>query len=75
MPDVYETDSVPLSRVSKDKHTNNYGPRLLDLCKQCSLRIVDGRIGKNKGVGNYACHTPRGSSLVDYVICNEELFP
>ena len=57
-----------------DKHTNIYGLRILDLCKQCSFCIINGHIGKDKGVGNYTCHTSHGSSLFDYVICNEEFF-
>ena len=57
-----------------DKHINNYGRLLIDLCTSTKLRIVNGRIGNDCNIGSFTCHTPRGSSVVDYHIVSEDLF-
>ena len=73
LPDDYVIDTVPPKRISKDKHPpTNYGWKLLDLCKSCSLRIINGRIGKDREIGEYTYHSTRGSSVVDYIICSNE---
>jgi hypothetical protein len=53
---------------------NNNGTLLLDLCKQTGLRIFNGRVGNDKGIGKYTFIGSRGSSLVDYVICTQNMF-
>lgn len=74
LPDDYVSDQF-LPRVSQDKgHLNSNGTYLLDFCKQTGLRILNGRIGKDAGIGKYTFVGSRGSSLVDYVLTNEELF-
>jgi hypothetical protein len=40
----YEPDSTSCRATIDSKH-NNYGIKLLDLCKSSCLRIIDGRIG------------------------------
>ena len=53
-------------RVTEEKHRpNNYGYRLIDLCKSQSLRIFNGRLGQDDGVGRL---TSNDSSVVDYAI-------
>lgn len=55
----------------KCKHTqdthppNNYGYRLIDLCKLLSLYFLNGRAGRNDGLG--MC-TNNGCSVVDHMI-------
>ena len=44
------------------------------LCKMHGHRIVNGRIGSDKGVGEYMCINRQGKSVVDYVICPKVLF-
>lgn len=44
-------------------HTNNYGKRLLELCKACDLYIGNGRLGRDKLLG---CKTCKGVTVVDY---------
>ena len=39
----------------------------------CDLKIVNGRIGKDK-YGEYTCQTKKGQSTIDYVIISMELF-
>ena len=62
----------PYKRFSEDKFCNNYGRRLIDLCKSLDVHIVNGRIGLDSYIGKATC---KGVSLVDYVICNPEVFP
>ncbi len=75
LPDDYVTDGV-LLRSSEDAGVNvtQYGRKLLDLCIATGLRIVNGRLGSDQGVGKYTCITHRGSSVVDYVLSMLEFF-
>ena len=69
LPDDYIEDGVlPRSSEDADVSPTNYGRKLLDLCISTGLRIVNGRVGNDKGVGKYTCITHRGSSVVDYVL-------
>lgn len=62
---------IPLERVSKDVKTNNTGYWLIDICKNNNLFIVNGRFGKDKGIGSA---TFRDKSVIDYTICTAESF-
>ena len=73
LPDDYEVDQ-PLPRFSEDRVCNEYGLGLLDLCKSSGLRILNGRVGKDKHVGRFTCVKGNGRSVVDYVLCKPELF-
>ena len=59
--------NIPLERTSVDNHCNNYGYKLIDLCRNNNLFIVNGRIGESR-------LTCKDSSTVDYVICSAVLF-
>ena len=67
LPPEYTSDEVWL-RVSEDKKVNNYGKELINLCISSRLRIMNGRIGMDKGQRVFTCITPRGSSVVDYSV-------
>ena len=71
--DLYE-DNVDV-RVSEDNTTNVYGDRLLHLCKETGLRIVNGRLCEDKGKGKFTCFNYFGSSVVDYLLTNYADFP
>lgn len=74
LPDEYISDNF-LSRYSQDKgHVNNNGLLLLDFCKQTGVRIMNGRVGKDNGIGKYTFIGSRGSSVIDYVLASEDLF-
>ena len=62
------------TRFSCDTKVNNNGRKLLELCKSLNLKIVNGRIGTDGGIGNLTCHRPNGSSLIDYAISSPSLF-
>lgn len=74
LPDDYISDQF-LPRFSQDKgHLNSNGTYLLDFCKQTGLRILNGRVGKDAGIGKHTFIGSRGSSLVDYILASEHLF-
>ena len=64
---VLETMNIPLDRVSKDHKANTMGYWLIDTCKNNNLFIVNGRFGKDKGIGTT---TFRDKSLIDYTLCS-----
>ncbi len=61
-----------LKRLSKDTHMNNYGYRLLDLCRSHSLFIVNGRVGHDRYVGDYTCIKGVNHHVVDYCIASHD---
>ncbi|XP_071107207.1 uncharacterized protein [Haliotis cracherodii] len=65
-------NSVNLDKISMDTETNCNGYKLLDFCKNNGLYIVNGRLGKDKGIGKLTC---RNASVVDYCIASAETFP
>ena len=60
-----ETMGIQLHRTSMDKHTNNNGYRLVEICKNNNLTILNGRFGRDKGIGRM---TFRNTSVIDYAI-------
>ena len=74
LPDEYISDNY-MQRYSQDQgHVNNNGLLLLEFCKQTGVRIMNGRVGNDIGVGRYTFIGQRGCSLVDYVLASQELF-
>ena len=61
------TLNINKNRVSKDKHTNTNGYKLIEICINNNLFILNGRFGKDKMTGNF---TFRKQSLIDYTICS-----
>lgn len=57
------TFDMLIHRVSKDTLINNDGNFLLDLCKSCNLFILNGRCGRDKGIGSL---TFKDLSTIDY---------
>ncbi len=48
--------NIPLARASQDKMKNSHGDNLINLCRNCDLFIMNGRVGKVAGVGKTTCH-------------------
>lgn len=59
-------------RFSMDKTLLQRGKLLNDICVQSGLRILNGRTVGDLS-GTFTCHTPKGSSVVDYFIVSESL--
>ena len=72
LPDDYNYN-VPLLRSSRDIVINKYGRNLIDFCKESSLRILNGRIGEDAGIGDYTYVGHIGRSVVDYVLSSSDL--
>ena len=71
----YVEDAEPPPRHNQDPHEpNQYGRSLLDMCKNCGLRIVNGRFGTDASVGNFTCITDRSASTIDYILAENSLF-
>ena len=69
---IIETDILTF-RNSQDKKTNSNGKHLADLCMINNLKILNGRkIGDL--TGKYTCHQYNGSSVVDYIIAEPNIF-
>ena len=52
-------------RKSLDKTSNNHGTKLIDICKNNNLFILNGRFDKDKNIGNF---TFRDTSVIDYML-------
>ncbi len=69
----YESDSIGISRNSKDPKVDNFGKKLLELCKEHRIRILNGRtLGDTSGCMTF--YGPNGSSVIDYCIVSELLY-
>lgn len=71
LPVDYQTDHQNI-RNNLDTKKNTHGKCLIDMCIATQLRIINGRtVGDT--FGNYTYHDSRGSSTIDYFICNTNL--
>ena len=69
--DVFETI---FPRVSCDKSlVNQTGRWLIEKCVDNQLYILNGKKNLGDLTGQFTCHTPRGSSTVDYFIASRTL--
>ena len=68
----YESDNAIPQRKNQDVQTNTQGKRLIDLCISSGIRILNGRHNGDPS-GKLTCYTPRGCSVVDYVVMSENL--
>ena len=60
-------ESVPV-RKNKDHVLDANGRKLLNLCKTTNHVIVNGRIHKDAGIGEYTFCSTRGNSVTDYLL-------
>ena len=73
IPGVNDLPSQILPRRSTDREVHNqFGKRLLTLCQDASLLILNGRV-EGDALGQCTCHTHMGSSLVDYFVCTPSM--
>ena len=70
--EILKRHDISISRHSKDKCKNSHGTLFLDVLKNCSLFIMNGRVGRDALIGKATCE---GISLVDYAISSTEIFP
>ena len=61
-----------LTRYNQDRHVaDDYGLKLLHFCKVQDLYIINGRVGKDKNVGNF---TTKNASTIDYCLTSPHFF-
>ena len=60
--------------MKEDRYLNNNGSKLIELCKISYLKIVNGRVGRDKHIGNYTCYTSRGKSTINYALVSMDVF-
>lgn len=70
---LYEDTEVLCEQKNQDKRINNYGGKLLELCKSSGLRIVNGR-HHGDVPGYYTFFCSRGNSVIDYLLTKSSLF-
>ena len=61
-------------RHTDDHKSNKYGRELIELCKSSNMRIMNGYFQNDKSTGTFTCYTPRGKSLIDYLICDPSFY-
>ncbi|KAK3107329.1 hypothetical protein FSP39_011987, partial [Pinctada imbricata] len=65
-------NNIPLDRFTQDiKHANNYGNKLLNMCRKTNMYITSGRFGADRYIGKVTC---KDTSVVDYFIVNSKVF-
>ena len=68
-------NGMSVERHNSDTVYNDYGKKMIDLCRTCNLAILNGRSGHDLGIGKKTFFGPldafgrRGSSTIDYVLC------
>ena len=67
------SQNIP-ARTSRDDTIDKRGERLIQFCQQMGLVILNGRTGKDCGVGEFTCVRPNGRSVNDYVLVTPNLF-
>ena len=60
------------SKSSCDNIINNFGKKLLSICKAFDLIVANGRCPGDM-IGNFTCHTKRGASVVDLIIIDSQI--
>ena len=69
---IFDQIVIKNDRKNQDTHdVDLFGRKLINLCKISNLQIVNGRLGRDAGLGK--C-TTKNNSLIDYTIASPELF-
>ena len=69
------TRYIIMERHSQDHTSNQHGHQLLQCLRVADLKIVNGRLGSDAGIGNFTCINANGQSMVDYAIMSTSLLP
>ena len=65
---------VNCNRNNQDSHLNNHRKNILDLCKSCSVRIINGRkSGDSFGKNTYYSNEGKGSTI-DYLMVSDSFY-
>ena len=72
LDDLFD-DMPQVARKSKDGGVNRFGHKLIELCNEFGLCILNGRT-QSDYEGEITCVANRGKSVVDYCICSRYIF-
>ena len=61
----FKNNGITMNRTSQDIKKNNIGYRIIDVCKNNNMFILNGRYGQDEGVGSF---TFRDQSVIDFAI-------
>ena len=72
--DINYEEDIPLKRFSKDPLCTSSGRVQLSYCQEGNFRILNGRVGKDKGVGEvtFSSHVGNKPSVIDYVMMSPD---
>ena len=59
-------------RLVKDTTHNNFGKDLIQMCKSCNMRIMNGFLNASN-TDDFTCYAPLGKSTVDYLLSTHKL--
>ena len=71
-PDYDIKINVLNERYNEDGVINKYGRSLLMFCINTELKIGNGRMFDDKGIGRYTNYSPMGASTIDYVLLRDD---
>ena len=71
--DQSDSDFRLSRRNSYDNELNSHGKRLLDISRSADLKILSGRVSGDT-LGEPTFHGRNGISVIDYAICDQDLF-
>ncbi len=71
---IYPNEPYGKHRKSEDSHINNFGRRLIALCKESGLRILNGRSISDSN-GKTTFQRRAGTSVIDYAIIHYGALP
>ena len=67
---------IEMNRLNCDKKTNNNGYKLVELCKNFDLHILNGRFeNNNRKKGDFTFVSPNGNSTIDYTLLSACMIP
>ena len=72
VPDYDNNIKVLNERCDEDGVINRYGRSLPNFCISTELKIANGRMFDDKGIGRYTFYSPMGASTIDYVVLRED---
>jgi len=72
-PEEVRVASRISQRLSCDQKVNGYGKKLLQLCQAFNLKLTNGSVPGDRQ-GSFTCYGNKGSSVVDYFVCDSSIF-
>ena len=75
MSSINDSDTLCEKIHNKDIVVNGNGEALIDLCLVTNMRIVNGRLGSDKGIGELTYRHTTGNSTIDYCVVTPNLIP